>query len=347
MKSGRERDVAEIVRFKKAALVGRLLLGELDGPMQAISEEDYRSKPRKELIAEREAIRSYLRGEVAKFCRQNFVELEPESLSELFDVVFANKSSWRVPLVDFIRQFGAFRDGKLSGAPLHCTIHISPWELQTEFPETLLMKDLAITFNDAIDIEEHRLLPYRALPWRKWKEARTRPEIGDLVRRRDAFLRACLLACFNLIEAYVNGLAWDYVETHDVSRLTDEKQNTLTGRKRLVNIEDKLIRIPALVAEKATGPLHQSREPMKSFLDIVKPYRDAIVHASPFSAPLKFGGYDKLTKLYELNVVTVRMAVEITISMIGEIHRFVGGAGQLPQWVLPRAKDDGKFIFNR
>lgn len=330
MKSGRERYVAEIVRFKKAALVGRLLLGELGGPMEAISEHEYWKKPRKELVAEREKIRSYLRGEVARFCLQNFVDLGPEGLSELYDVVFTNGSSWRVSLVDFVKQFGQFREGKLGGAPLHVTVDVSPWGLKTEFPETLLIKDLAVAFNEAVEIEEHRLTPYRTMSWAQQKEAKTRPEIADLVRRRDANQRACVLACFNLIEAYVNGLAWDYVQTHDISGLTDEKQNVLMESKgRLVNIEVKLIKIPAIVAGTIPGPLHQTQEPMKSFLEIVKPYRDAIVHASPFSAPLKFGGYDKLSKLYGLDMPTVRTAVQVTISMIGEIYRFVGGAGQL------------------
>ena len=36
IRSGRQREAAEIVRYKKAAAVGRLLLGELDGPMEAI-----------------------------------------------------------------------------------------------------------------------------------------------------------------------------------------------------------------------------------------------------------------------------------------------------------------------
>jgi hypothetical protein len=77
----------------------------------------------------------------------------------------------------------------------------------------------------------------------------------------------------------------------------------------------------------------------------VKPYRDAIVHASPFAAPEKFGGYDKLSKLYDLDLKTLRLAVDATIAVITEIHQFVSGKVTTPVWLLTRA-EDGRFIFS-
>lgn len=344
MNSGREREAAEIVRYKRAAVVGRLLLGELDGPMEPIFVEQYLDKPRRDLKAEREAIRERLRGEIAKFCRNNFEDIKPEDLAELYEPLFERASVWYLPLTDFLRDFGRFRTGVLKGAPLHATVHISPWGLQTDFPEHHLMRDLAVSFNELVEIEEHCLTSYRTKTWREKKEQKTRAEIADLVRRSETNQRTCVLSCFNLIEAYVNGLAWDYVQTHDISGLSKDNRNVLTESERPVNIIDKLIKIPRLVAERDIGPLHQSRDPLKSFIEVIKPYRDAIVHASPFAAPEKFGGYDKLSKIYELNLSTVRRAVDITIAVIGEIHRFVGSDGDLPVWVLPRAQD-GRFVI--
>lgn len=49
MDAGRKREAEEIVRYKRAAEVGRLLLGELDGPMEPIYVEQYVSWPRKKL----------------------------------------------------------------------------------------------------------------------------------------------------------------------------------------------------------------------------------------------------------------------------------------------------------
>jgi hypothetical protein len=344
IRSGRQREAAEIVRYKKAAAVGRLLLGELDGPMEAITINHYLEKARKELLSERDAARGSLRGEIAKFCRNNFENVEPEDLVKLYDLLFEHHSDWFLPLTEFERDFGRFRVGVLKGAPLHSTIHISPWGLRTEYPEQHLVKDLALSLNEAIEIEEHRLTPYRTKSWRERKQQETRSEIAELIRRREASLRTCVLSCFNLVEAFINGTAWDYVQTHDLSRLSKDNRNVLTEADRPVNIITRLIKIPALTTGRDSGPLHQTRDPLKAFIEIVKPYRDAIVHASPFAAPEKFGGYDKLTKLYELNLPMVRNAVDMTIALVREIYRFVDGNSELPLW-FPRRTSDGRFIL--
>lgn len=343
MESGREREAAEIVSYERAAQVGRLLLGELDGPMESIFIELYLNKPRKELRERRESIRFSLRGEVAKFCQNNFVNLSPEGLAKLYEPLFEHGSDWYIPLVDFIQDFGEFRPGVLKNAPLHATVHISPWGLQSDFPEWHLVRDLAIAFNEAVEIES-RLTPYRTKTWAEKKQQETKAEIANLIRRGEVSRRTCVLSCFNLIEAYINGLAWDYVQTHNIARLSRDNQNTLAESERPVNIIDKLIKIPRLVKEADESPLHQTRDPLRAFIEVVKPYRDAIVHASPFAAPEKFGGYDKLSKLYELNLATVRQSVDITLALIAGIHQFVGGEGKLPNWTPPRDAN-GKFTL--
>ncbi len=45
MDSGREREAAEIVRYKLAAAVGRLLLGEFDGPLKCETRANKRLQP--------------------------------------------------------------------------------------------------------------------------------------------------------------------------------------------------------------------------------------------------------------------------------------------------------------
>ena len=345
IRSGRQREASEIVRYKKAAAVGRLLLGELDDPMEPISVDQYIGKPRRDLVSQRDASRSFLRGEVAKFCRNNFENVEPEDLAKLYDLLFAHGSNWFIPLTDFERDFGRFKVGILKGAPLHSTIHISPWGLQTEYPELHMLKDLAGSLNEAIEIEEKYLTPYRTKLWRELKQQRTRSEIAELIRRRNANLRTCILSCFNLTEAYINGIAWDYAQTHDVSNLSQKNREILTEDKRPINIVTRLIRIPALVTERNTGPLHQTRDPLKSFIEVIKPYRDAIVHASPFASPEQFGGYDKLSKIYDLNLTTVRTAVDVTVALIREIHQFVNGGNAMPPWFLKR-NEGGLFILD-
>ncbi len=95
------------------------------------------------------------------------------------------------------------------------------------------------------------------------------------------------------------------------------------------------MRIPAVVAGRRPAPLNQDTEPGKSLLDLVKPYRDSIVHASPFDAPTKFGGYKKLEKIYSLEFDTVRTAVEKTLEAIAAIHSFIQAALRGPTGFPP------------
>jgi hypothetical protein len=342
--SGRQREAAEIVHYKKAAAVGRLLLGELNGPMEAITTEQYLKKTRKELLSDRDAARASLRGEISKFCKNNFEDVEPEDLVKLYDLLKEHRSEWFLPLTEFEELFGKFKAGVLRGAPLHSTVHISPWGLLTDFPEQHLVKDMALAFNDAVDIDEGRLTPYRTKSWCERKEQATQAEIAELIRRLEANLRTSVLSCFNLIEAFINGVSWDYTRTHDLSGLSKDNRNLLTESERPVSIVTKLVRVPVLVTGRDSGPLHQTRDPLKSFIEIVKPYRDAIVHASPFAAPGKFGGYDKLSKLYELDLRTVRTAVDVTAAVVREIYKFVHGGSELPSWFLSRDSHE-KFVF--
>lgn len=344
MESGREREASEIVRYKRAAAVGQLLLGEIHGELESISIESYLDKPRKDLKAERDSIRRYLRGELAKFCERNFEDIKPEDLAKFYTPLFEHGSELYIPLIEFNRTFGTFKKRVLLGAPLHSTVRVSAWGLQFDYPEQHLIKDLAVSFNEAVEIEEDRLTPYRSKTWQEKKQQQTRAEIADLIRHSFVSQRTCILSCFNLIEAYINGLAWDYVQIHNISDLSKDNRNVLTESERPVSIIDKLIKIPRLVAQKETAPLHQTREPLKSFIEIIKPYRDSIVHASPFAAAERFGGYNKLSKLYGLNLSTVRLAVDITLSIIREIHQFINNTKESPVWFLPRA-EDGKFLF--
>jgi len=202
-----------------------------------------------------------------------------------------------------------------------------------------LIKDLAVAFNDLLSVDSE-IKKYEGTSWKIAKTPTTRRKIGELLRRAAFNRRMCLLSCFNLIEAYINGLSWAYVQTHDISKLSQKQQNLLVQGH--ASILDKLVKVPQIVAGQSPGPLCQEREPLKLFKETIKPFRDSIVHASPFSAPERFGGYEKLSKVYQLTTETVRMAIDVSLEIISTIHRFVGGAEPMPPWVPPR-KGGGAF----
>lgn len=343
--AGRSREVDEILLWKRAALVGRLLLGELNAPMQAILPSTYLAKPRHELKRERDSIRAYLRGEVARFCRSNFQTLQPEDLSRLYAPLSESGGFLNMPLVQFVRDYGPIKPKALRGAPLHATVVLSPWGMQFEFPEHHLVRDVANALNAATQIE-FELARHVGTAWSLAKGKSVRPEIASLLRQGATHRRMCILSCFNLVEAYINGVAWEYVANHGTAALTDKTRNTLTEEDRVVSIIDKLVRVPKIVdgGRERDGPLHQTRDPLKAFIELVKPYRDSIVHASPFAAAERFGGYEKLSKLYELSLPTCRVAVETSLSIIRTVHQHIAANGSEPVWFLSQ-QPDGTFLI--
>ena len=338
---GRAREAGEIVRLRRSAAVGRLMLGELNEPLEKIEQDHYVAKPRRELKAEVAALRSSLRGELHRFCKQNFVDVIPERLGDLYDDILAHNSQYRLPLHEFIRRVGRPRPNVLKGAPAHATVHLSPWGLQTEYPEMHLARDLALSYNDALDAEEAQC-GHGTVPWSKAKKEEFRQPLAATLRRGKYSMRMCLLSCFNLTEAFINGIAWEFVQTGGVEGLSKNQQDLLT--KGQASLLDRLAKVPAIVKGRNDGPLTKDHDPLSTFRDLVKPFRDSIVHASPFSAPERFGGYDKLQCVYELEMPTVTSAVDLTLRIIGTIHEFMGNGSGLPAWI-PSRESDGRFIM--
>jgi hypothetical protein len=343
IKTARDREVNAIVAHDRAVEVANLLLGKLNRPMRRIFPEEYRSLPRRNLRSGKASLRDGRGEELEGFCERNFGTTNVDGLAGLYERLYEHASQVRLPLKEFATLIGQPQEGVLRGAPRHSTIAISPWGLQTEYPEMHLVRDMAVAFNSALSIDDE-LKQHEGTPWAKAKRDEVRKHIGDLNTRAAFHRRMCVLSCFNLIEAYINGVAWEFTESHDISGLSKNKQDVLTSGQ--ASILDKVIKIPEIVTGRSPGPLSQEKDPLKTFKEIIKPFRDSIVHASPFSAPARFGGYDKLSKVYELTLQTVRSTVDLTVDIIGQIHQFLARDGKSPEW-LPARGNGGRFEVER
>jgi hypothetical protein len=340
-KQGRTREAAEIVRLRRAAAVGRLMLGQLNGPIEEIRQEEHVARPRRELKAEISSIRSSLKGELRRFCKENFIDADPEGLGDLYEDIVAHNSQYCLPLREFIQRVGRPRPNVLKGAPAHATVHLSPWGLQTEYPEMHLVRDLAFSYNDALDAEVRRI-SHGNPAWRKAKDEAFRRTVAETLSRGKYAMRMCLLSCFNLTEAYINGVAWEFVQVVGRTGLSKNQQTLLTGGQ--ASLLDKLAKVPAIMKGQDQGPLTKDRDPLSTFRDLVKPFRDSVVHASPFSAPEHFGGYDKLERIYELQMSTVTKAVDLTLLIVEAIHEFLNPGAEKPAWI-PDRSSDGRFVI--
>ena len=341
MKTGRNREVDTIVAHDRAVEVANLMLGKLDGPMKCISADDYIKKPRRELKAGNADVRRQ-QAKIETFCRENFRCATVGKLADFYERVHRQGSQYSLPMQEFVKAVGEPCDGRLKGAPLHSTIRISPWGLQTEYPEMHLCRDLAISFNKTVELKaELDNIEGRGLRWSDAKKKK--PKIAGAQSKMKYSMRMSLICCFNLLEAYINGVAWRFRQVQDIQGLSEKRRKTIEGDQ--TSILDKLVKVPRIVSGREDSPLAVDRPPLSVFRDMIKPFRDSIVHASPFSAPERYGGYDKLSKIYDLEFGTVSEAVHVTIEIIGVIHRFLGDDGECPKW-LPHWRADGQLILD-
>jgi hypothetical protein len=158
-----------------------------------------------------------------------------------------------------------------------------------------------------------------------------RDEIANIIRQREFCARSCILATFNLIEAFLNGLAWDFA--HDAASMArlSKRQQELISDSRGATLRDKIAKYPDIIAGL---PLSLGDDPLvAAFLDDMKPLRDALVHPSPFSLPAKFGGRDKLRAFYRADAESAEAIAAVAIEIITKLWTHVGAGRPLPGWL--------------
>lgn len=325
--SGRKKEVALIRGANKAAAVGCLMLGDLSDWTDYISvgEEDLGSLPRRQLKSRKIDVGNGIRSEIDKFCSQNFVRCDDRVLERLYDAVLDTRGL-EMPLLEFQDNFAKLRPQVLRGNPLHATVCISLWGLQFKFPEDFLRKDVVEALQMISECEQV-LEKYRKAD--HIYAVRNRDELRPIIRKKEFAARMGILTCFNLLEAFLNGMAWWF--EHE-----DERYQELSNKKKKLvqdgSFRDKLLHYPEIF----TGTKLWSEDDglVRGYLERVKPFRDALVHASPFSQPDRFGGLDKLQHVYLIDSKKAREAAKLTIEIIGTIWMHVhGDNSQKPIWL--------------
>jgi hypothetical protein len=75
-------------------------------------------------------------------------------------------------------------------------------------------------------------------------------------------------------------------------------------------------------------------EELEEFIVTLKPFRDSLTHPSPFSAPEKHGGYDKLRLFYRVDCDTGLCTARLLANLVKRIQRHVYGEQTiLPDWI--------------
>ncbi len=158
-------------------------------------------------------------------------------------------------------------------------------------------------------------------------------QISLLIRQNKFATRSVILFCFSLMEAYLNGLAWDYMQSVDVSTLSNTTKKLLEDAPNPVSLRKKLEKYPQKITGSDIWLVQTNKETLNAFLNIVKPFRDSLVHPSPFSAPEKLGGHDKLRLLYRIDYDTGLLTANLLVSLLELLHFHVySESKQFPEW---------------
>jgi len=335
MKQGRHQEAARIRRADKAAAVGRLMLGEFSNLDQffQVAERDYEKLPRRALKAGVRDVRDRLTSEITSFCKENFEGMTEAGLARLYDEIAPSLRQFQVgavPLHLFEERYARVRRQVLRGAPVHCTVVISVRGLQLRFPEDLLSKDL-IAAMDILKTVVQTLGSEKN--WRQSSNVKQMKVFDYLARQEQFASRACIIGAFNLLEAYLNGLAWEYSQNPDWLSSLSERQRKLVEDTSQASIRDKLLKYPTILGGKE---LWRPEDPEISyFIDFFKPFRDSLVHPSPFPASERFGGYDKLSRFYGICTPVAVVTVGFVADLISQIHKHLYGDGVAePPWLV-------------
>lgn len=159
-----------------------------------------------------------------------------------------------------------------------------------------------------------------------------------------ALKRACATMAFYFVEAYLNGIGFDYYVEHEKD-LPEAEIKFLTewdrDRQRpfLVGLRDKLLHYPRIIMGKDHPPLQEDNcSELKFFLETAKLIRDSIVHASPKLDPTSFEPV-KERLFMNLHLDDCCKIVDTTIALVRKIETTIAGSDSRLPWLKNRGTD--------
>ncbi len=334
---GRDKEASIIRNANLACAAGRLLLGEISTWQEFLEPGTiaYSSLPRRQLKSGKFDVQKNLKDRIDGFCQSNFSSMTQTKLLSLYEVLKTHRSL-EIPYTEFRDKYSPIKGFYEKGYPEHSTVCISLWGLQYRFPEHYFSNDMIIAIEQLINADK-KLDDYRKRQHNQL--VKTKEHIADLIRKTEAAKRQIMQTTFSLLECYLNGLAWSYFQKNNTG-LSKRKVKILQDTSN-VTLRDKIQKYPFIIFDKMID-----ESIYRFLLDEAKQFRDSLMHPSPFSAPEKFGGYDKLEKLYNLDIETISESVKGVIDVIEKIESMKGKTIPIPIW-LPEIKTVANNLFQQ
>lgn len=232
-------------------------------------------------------------------------------------------------------------------APAHAWIGLNPgvmavrgtWEMR--LLDATMYEDMATLYNAAASQREAA-------------EGRGVGGEKQALKARDALCRATVMAAFNFVESYLNGMAFDCLARYG-DQLSPREVEVLVewddtrGRRRYQRFRDKVLQYPKIALRAAEPPLDETRSPaLRYILAQAKDIRDAVAHPSPRVGRLvtaeseAFEEFDKESIVYAVSWETADQVARNAVTLVRELESAVTGSLEAVDWLMDVA-EDGRF----
>ncbi len=166
------------------------------------------------------------------------------------------------------------------------------------------------------------------------------------VKTTSALSQATVTQAFNFIEAYLNGLSFNYcvkkTDLDDKTRTFLTEWDYTKNKPKYISLRDKILHYPRIIRGVEHPPLQESNcDEIEFVVSRAKIIRDAIVHASPLPN-LHTLEPDKERIIYSLKFEEVEQVVDNVISLVQKIEMLIYGNTKRLPW-LHKREPDGFF----
>lgn len=164
------------------------------------------------------------------------------------------------------------------------------------------------------------------------------------IKTASALERATIIHAYFFVEAYLNGLAFDYYIKNE-DKLKDDEKEILTewdskkNREKHLSLRDKLLKYPRILKESKHPPLQESNCPELSYIvQKSKTLRDSIVHGSPKFDMQTYEPY-KENAFFSINFAQVQETVDNAINLVEKLETCINGNCDRIWWMAKRSQD--------
>jgi hypothetical protein len=166
-------------------------------------------------------------------------------------------------------------------------------------------------------------------------------------KSHEFYLRTAILSAFYFVEAYLNGIAFDFTlrcRQELAQEIQDElyEYDSKKKRERWLALRNKMLQYPKIILNLGDPPLVEDNcQEMRILLSEAKTFRDSIVHQSP-KPDFDTKEFTKLRAFTGLHLAEASTIVDAAVSYVSKVNKILGDQGADLAWFYNR-DETGRF----